>query len=412
MNKVFKSHGMLSLSIVLVLIWSLTAMARAGSPFHVAEEDAKLLVPQLVRKYGYPVEKHQVRTEDGYLLGMFRIPGGRNGTVPGRRPILMMHSWFSSCADWVVIGPGNALGYLLADRGYDIWMGNVRGNRYSRRHERLRVKSRAFWDFSLDEIGYYDVPAMINYVLNRTNARKLHYVGFSQGTIVGLIALTSRPQYNEKIVQLQELSPAIYVYRNPSVIMRTLAFMAKSLAEGYTLFGSFELMSHWTGQYEFYRMLCPSPKQLICRMLIYEVSGENAKQLDAKMLRIFLGHAPAGSSVKQFLHYAQLINDGVFRRYDYEDDRANVAAYGSKQVPRYNLSHVTAPVRTYYGRNDHVVNFRNVKRLERELPNVVSSYLVPDERFGHADFILNKNVKKVVYDEVMRNVEKAEREIG
>lgn len=130
------------------------------------------------------------------------------------------------------------------------------------------------------------------------------------------------------------------------------------------------------------------------------------------MLRIFLGHAPAGSSVKQFLHYAQLINDGVFRRYDYEDDRANVAAYGSKQVPRYNLSHVTAPVRTYYGRNDHVVNFRNVKRLERELPNVVSSYLVPDERFGHADFILNKNVKKVVYDEVIRNVEKAEREIG
>lgn len=109
-------------------------------------------------------------------------------------------------------------------------------------------------------------------------------------------------------------------------------------------------------------------------------------------------------------HYGQVFGDGIFRRYDYGDDQKNLEMYGSTQVPRYNLSEVTAPVRIYYGYNDNVIAYRNVEKLERDLPNVVSSYLVPDERFTHADFILASQVKELLYDEIVRNVEAAERE--
>lgn len=127
-----------------------------------------------------------------------------------------------------------------------------------------------------------------------------------------------------------------------------------------------------------------------------------------KTLRIFLGHFPAGSGLKQMLHYTQVFKDGLFRQYDYRNTKQNRAAYGSSKVPSYNVSRITAPVRTYYGYNDNVINYGNVKRLERDLPNVVGSYLVPDERFSHVDFILANEVKELLYDEIVRNVEDAE----
>nr|CAD7576180.1 unnamed protein product [Timema californicum] len=36
--------------------------------------------------------------------------------------------------------------YLLADRGFDVWLGNARGNTYSRRHVRLSPKDPQFWN--------------------------------------------------------------------------------------------------------------------------------------------------------------------------------------------------------------------------------------------------------------------------
>lgn len=73
--------------------------------------------------------------------------------------------------------------FILASRGYDVWLGNHRGTKYSRSHVSLDPDTdKAYWDFSFPEIGDYDQPASIDYVRNITNQDKLTYIGHSQGT--------------------------------------------------------------------------------------------------------------------------------------------------------------------------------------------------------------------------------------
>lgn len=83
-----------------------------------------------------------------------------------------------------------------------MWSGNARGNTYSRNHTKLNPDEQPFWKFSWHEIGYYDLPAMIDYVLNQTGQDQLIYVGHSQGVSSAFVMLSERPEYNEKIALL------------------------------------------------------------------------------------------------------------------------------------------------------------------------------------------------------------------
>lgn len=101
-------------------------------------------------------------------------------------------------------------GYLLADAGYDVWLANARGTQPSRTHVRMQStgrKQKEYWSFSWHEIGVYDLPAMIDHILAKTNRKKLNYIGFSQGTTVFFVMASMRPDYNDKILDAHLMAP-------------------------------------------------------------------------------------------------------------------------------------------------------------------------------------------------------------
>jgi len=94
-----------------------------------------------------------------------------------------MHGITDSADCWIMHDVNAAPAFQLAALGYDVWLGNQRGTKYSLGHTSLTTLDKAYWEFSYTEMGDHDAPAMIDYVRKLTRNRKLTYIGHSQGTI-------------------------------------------------------------------------------------------------------------------------------------------------------------------------------------------------------------------------------------
>lgn len=103
-------------------------------------------------------------TKDEFVLGLHRIPRGKTGRDGKKRPVVLLWHGFLMCSEVFVCrpDPGECLPFVLADLGYDVWLANSRGNKYSCKHLKHSPGHSAFWDFSMDEIAIYDIPAVID----------------------------------------------------------------------------------------------------------------------------------------------------------------------------------------------------------------------------------------------------------
>jgi pimeloyl-ACP methyl ester carboxylesterase len=108
-----------------------------------------------------------------------------------------------------IIHKNDSAAYYFWNAGYDVWMGNARGNIFSRKHTKLDPNDVTFWKFSWHEIGYYDLPAMIDYALKIAKQTKLILIGHSQGATAAMVMLSTRPEYNQYIDSLHAVSPPV-----------------------------------------------------------------------------------------------------------------------------------------------------------------------------------------------------------
>uniref|UniRef100_A0A1B0CG72 Partial AB-hydrolase lipase domain-containing protein n=1 Tax=Lutzomyia longipalpis TaxID=7200 RepID=A0A1B0CG72_LUTLO len=302
------------------------------------------------------VDVQRLRSQLRNVIGAFRVPLPAFNHLDFQwaidiRPLVYnRHGLFSSSTDFVVIGPGNALGYLLVDQGYDVWMGNCRGNTYSR-------------------------------------------------TTSMFAMLSLLPSYNDLIVSAHALAPAVLLghLKNPAVHIVINILDKFGLLIGYDeSLENFEALpsnniTQLTGN-----VLCRdgSPVQEFCVRLMHLFFGDDPMQINRTLIPLFTSNVPAGASFKSGIHFLQLSKSGHFRPFDY-GLAENMKKYGSRAPSDYPLERITAPISLHYGENDWDVAAEDVEVLGTRIRNLIGAFPVPFAKFNHADFLIAKDAKNL-----------------
>lgn len=206
-------------------------------------QTAKEMVELAVNGAGrYCLEEHAVFTPDGYILILHRLrfkrqPSEEDGERGGESirafgngafekrdcgggnpppPVLLNHGSMMTSEVWLTTPsrtiPGEeripaTLPHVLLHAGYDVWLANRRGNKYSCKHTSLHTNSHEFWSFSLDEPACRDLPVVVDYICSETGFASVSIVGFSQGSAETLGALAMIKPLNKKVNLAIMLAP-------------------------------------------------------------------------------------------------------------------------------------------------------------------------------------------------------------
>ncbi|KAK7080101.1 hypothetical protein SK128_020556 [Halocaridina rubra] len=374
-----------------------------------ANPDIYLDVPALIAKYGYPFEIHHVTTDDGYILTLHRIPHGREPSNPANgndvtppSPVFMQHGLLSSSACWILAPREKAPAYIMADAGYDVWLGNARGNLYSRNHTHLNPDSKEFWQFSWDEMAEHDLPAVIDYVLNVTKHSQLYYIGHSMGTTIFFAGMSSHPEYNEKVKAMFGLGPVATTAHIRSPI-RYLAPFTDDIHVLFNLLGEYEFLPHNPRYIKYTEYICThfQFEEYMCLSALFFLTGFDAQQFNLTWLPVILSHGAEGTSTMTVVHFAQQVNSASFQHYDYGKEE-NLKRYHQNTPPPYYLNRVTAPVNLFWANNDWLADPTDVARLAKGLPNLVFNVKMPLPKFNHVDFIWGIDCDKLVFRKILK----------
>nr|XP_013027275.2 lipase member K-like [Anser cygnoides]XP_047925142.1 lipase member K-like [Anser cygnoides]XP_047925144.1 lipase member K-like [Anser cygnoides] len=357
--------------------------------------EAHMNISEMVSFWGYPSEEYDVVTEDGYILQINRIPYGRgNAGNKGPRPVVFLqHGLFAEGSMWVTNLPNNSLGFILADAGYDVWIGNSRGNTWCKRHQVLSPKRKEFWAFSFDEMAKHDLPAIINIIEQKTGQKQLYYIGHSQGTTIAFIAFSTIPHLAQKIKMHFALAPVATVAFIQSPFKKLAFFSDYGLKE---MFGTKEFLPHTILGELVLSKFCTHSKT--CRNFLSMLFGFNWKNVNMSRIDVYAAHAPAGTSVQNLIHWLQGVRSGALRAYD-GGSIYNSLRYRQMGPPLYNVKNMTVPTAIWSGGADCLADPRDVALLLPQIANLVHYRAIPE--WNHMDFLLGLDATEILYHKIV-----------
>ncbi|KAE9613931.1 putative triacylglycerol lipase [Lupinus albus] len=371
----------------------------------------------VITDIGYPYEAIHVITADGYILLLERIP-----RRDARKAVYLQHGVLDSSMGWVSNGVVGSPAFAAYDQGYDVFLGNFRGL-VSREHVNKNISSHQYWQYSMNEHGTKDIPAIIEKIhevktaelrrskpdikeeVNDEQLYKLCAICHSLGGAAMLMYVITRKieAKPHRLSRLILLSPAGFHNDSNLVISmvgRVLLFLAPVLSR---IFPAFYIPTR------FFRMLVfklvrdlqnlPALGGLVQTSVGYVLGGDSSDWVGVFGLPHYNMNDMPAVSFYVALHLAQITRSRRFRMFDYGSVHANMEVYGSPGPldlgEHYEL--INIPVDLVGGQKDTVIRSSMVKRHYKLMKDAGVDVSYNEFEYAHLDFTFSHHEELLSY---------------
>lgn len=378
----------------------------------------------IITRLGYPYEAYRVTTEDGYVLLLERVP-----RRDSRKVVFLQHGMFDSSLGWVSNGVVGSQAFAAFDQGYDVYLGNLRGLA-SREHVDKHISPQKYWNFSLNEHGTQDIPAMITKIhelkmlelpphlttKNGEISKSVDYdplelpyrlcgVAHSMGGAAMLMyvvtkRLANQPHYLSRLILLSPagfhnvapFSIKLCQYVIPFVASFLCLFMPGLYIPTRFFRGLFNKFSRDLQNY-------PALGGLAQAVLSYIIGGDSSNWVGAIGVSHYNINNMPGLAVCVAVHFCQMIRANRFIMYDFGSKELNLKAYGTPSPldigANYNV--IDIPVDVVAGRKDKLIPSAVVKRHFDIMEAAGCQASFSEFEFAHLDFTFANREELMAY---------------
>jgi lysosomal acid lipase/cholesteryl ester hydrolase len=382
---------------------------------------------------GISLETHRTITPDGFEIILHRCSLQKDDNASPlassssstRPPVLLVHGLMQD-AESFLCGGSSSLVFSLVHAGYDVWIGNNRGTKYSSSHVSYERAQRDYWDYSIDDLATYDVPTLIHYILAITSYSQLAYVGFSQGSVQGYISLSLYPSLHSKISTFIALSPAFKTSGLSSSWIQFFLHLFPSLT--FTLFGHCDMLACCL----FFRQILS--KNFFAHIISYALRflfHWSCQNISSQRRVELFQYCYSSSSVKCVDHWFQIIQSGSLKNYSSQSlgrssetvssqeksadtaeestETAEESAETAEEstVRRYHISsgnmpRINCPLAVFYGGRDTLI-VGNIHEVLADLQDSIS-YQHCEPSYEHLDMIWADNAHQQIFPKIIEQL--------
>ncbi|KXJ18048.1 Gastric triacylglycerol lipase [Exaiptasia diaphana] len=301
--------------------------------------------------------------------------------------------------NWVLNSAKDSLGYILADQGFDVWLGNIRGNVYSQRHVKMNNDQEGYWDFSWQDMAEYDLPAMIDHALLVTGQSELFYVGHSQGTLIGFTGFSSNKKLAKKIKTFFALAP-VYTVAHCSEVVKGAAYALYPVEHVFQNHVNEEFVPG-----RFMKRLSDAgfcggaTSEKLCYKAGETLFGFDSSNINMERVPVIIAHWGSGTSLKNMVHFGQMVTSGKCQKYSY-GYWYNYEKYGQITPPEYRVEDMTTPAVLFSGSHDTLADPLDVDHLRAKITNL--HHFEEIQGWNHADFLFGSDAPQKVYNKMLK----------
>ena len=348
------------------------------------------------------IQTHNAKTSDGWSLQVDHYQP--TTPDPSSNPVVLCHGLSYNSHFWD-LSKEISLARYLAQQGYDVWSVSLRGAGFSDQPmanimrkisvgaldpgflltaQNRNLDKAIFSEYSVDDHINYDVPAVIELVKQKTQAKKVHWIGHSMGGIIMFAYLATHPESAQDVDSFVAVSVPMTMFHPLNKAMQMQVDNVEALKAGNVV-------------------LSTTPDSLVARILgkwVPPTTSEtlflNRDNVTDGTLRFLALWAQEGISTGQL---TQLLDLAAEEEFYSLDKKINYTAL---------LHKVTTPTFFLVGQLDNMATVGDVKYVHREVSSQQKKFKLFGRingykaNYGHDDIIIGQHAKEEVFPEILK----------